>query len=142
MRALLDVSVLVALLDRDHVANARARAWLREQIQHGWASCALTQNGAARILSQPHYPNPVSTAEALGLLADATATEHHEFWAPSVQISDDAVVDRARVHGPNQVTDLYLLALAVARGGRLATLDRGIALSAVRGASADNLVVL
>jgi predicted nucleic acid-binding protein len=57
MHALLDVNVLIALLDSDHVHHARARAWLKENIRHGWASCPLTQNGCIRIMSQPGYPN-------------------------------------------------------------------------------------
>jgi len=44
MRALLDVNVLLALLDVDHVDHRRAEEWISEEIQHGWASCALTEN--------------------------------------------------------------------------------------------------
>ena len=32
MRALLDVNVLIALLDSDHVHHARARDWLRTHV--------------------------------------------------------------------------------------------------------------
>ncbi len=52
MRALLDVSVPVALLDPDHLRHAAARDWLARHIDEGWASCALTQNGCVRILFQ------------------------------------------------------------------------------------------
>ena len=43
---------------------------------------------------------------------------------------------------PRQLTDLYLLALAVHRGGRLVTFDQRIAISAVPMAGAQHLVVL
>ena len=48
-RALLDVNVLIALLDADHLHHARASAWLSANIAAGWASCAITQNGCVRI---------------------------------------------------------------------------------------------
>lgn len=72
MRALLDVNVLLALLDRDHVDHERARAWITGQIERGWASCAITQNGFVRVISQPRYPSPISVAHAIDLLARAT----------------------------------------------------------------------
>jgi len=46
------------------------------------------------------------------------------------------------VHGPRQVTDAYLLALAVAHDGRLVTFDQGLALATVRDAAPDHLLVL
>lgn len=53
MRALLDVNVLIASLDVDHVDHERAKAWLKANAEGGWASCPLSQNGCIRILSQP-----------------------------------------------------------------------------------------
>src|SRR5690242_2072517 len=123
MRALLDVNVLLALLDRAHVHHARARQWFQSQAAAGWASCPLTQNGFVRIISQPAYPQPISTADAISLLHAATSTNLHAFWAADISLLDPAVLDRSRVHGPRQLTDLYLLALAVQRGGCLATFD-------------------
>jgi uncharacterized protein len=142
MRALLDVNVLLALFDQDHVGHEAARSWLAAEIHHGWASCALTENGFVRIISQPRYPSPVSPGEAVERLRLATDTEHHEFWPCAVSLLDHRRVDCRRVHGPRQVTDVYLLALAIERGGRLVTFDRSIPLSAAPGAGADQLVVL
>ena len=65
MRALLDVNVLIALLDENHVHHAAALDWLAERIESGWASCPLTQNGCVRILAQPRYPNALSVGEAM-----------------------------------------------------------------------------
>ena len=45
-------------------------------------------------------------------------------------------------HGPRQVTDLYLLALAVRREGRFVTFDRSVALDAIHGAQARHLFLL
>lgn len=141
-RALLDVNVLIALFDSDHIDHARARVWFGAEVHHGWASCALTQNGFVRVISQPRYPSPVPTALAIARLARATQGDHHEFWPCELSLLDEQVFDRSRIHGPRQVTDAYLLALAVAHGGRLVTFDRTIGLAAVVGAHAENLVVL
>jgi len=52
-------------------------------------------------------------------------------------------VVRARaLTGHRQLTDVYLLAVAVSRGGRLVTLDRAVPLDAVSRATAGNLIVL
>ena len=142
MRALLDINVLLALLDADHADHGRARQWLTDEIRGGWASCAITQNGFVRIISQPRYPSPVPVAEAIERLSQAAGTPHHVFWTCETSVLDDAVVDRSRIHGPRQVTDVYLLALAVLRSGRFVTFDRGIPLSAVRGARPEHLVAL
>lgn len=141
MRSLLDVNVLLALLDSDHVDHRQARGWLDAEIGHGWASCAVTQNGVVRILSQPQYPSPVPVAEAARRLARATRSRHHAYWPCSVSILDSSLVDRTRVHGPRQVTDVYLLALAVHHGGRFVTFDGRVPLEAVTGATPEHLVV-
>jgi uncharacterized protein len=141
-RALLDINVLLALLDADHIDHIRAREWIAAEIGDGWASCAITQNGFVRVLSQPRYPSPVPPATAMELLARACATPHHEFWPCDVSVLDPAHVDPTRVHGPRQVTDAYLLALAVGRGGRFVTFDRSVALSSVPHATSDDLVVI
>jgi toxin-antitoxin system PIN domain toxin len=141
-RALLDVNVLLALLDGDHVDHRRAHLWLDEEIGTGWASCAMTQTGFVRIISQPRYPSPVAPAEAIGLLSRACADDHHAFWPCDITLLDPTTVVPTHLHGPRQVTDAYLLALAVAHGGRFVTFDRTVALSAVPGATGAHLTVL
>lgn len=141
-RALLDVNVLLALLDTDHVDHVRASTWLDDELPTGWASCAITENGFVRIISQPRYPSPVSPTTAMDLLTDARQGRHHAFWSCDISVLDRAVVDRTRVHGPRQVTDAYLLALATAHEGRFATFDRSVPLSSVPGAGPEHLVVL
>jgi len=141
-RALLDINVLLALLDSDHVDHSRAHEWLDDEIDTGWASCAITQNGFVRIISQPRYPSPIAPAEAIGLLRRACDSAHHEFWPCDLSLLDPGIVDSARLHGPRQVTDTYLLALATAHDGRLVTFDRSLAVSSVHGATMDRLTVL
>jgi toxin-antitoxin system PIN domain toxin len=140
--ALLDVNVLVALLDSDHVHHERAHAWLDDMADQGWASCAITENGFVRVVSQPRYTSPVAPAEAIIRLDEARASSRHEFWSCDVSLLDAGVIDRGRLHGPRQVTAAYLLALAVSRKGRFATFDRSVPLSAVHGATDAHLVVV
>lgn len=141
-RALLDINVLLALLDADHVDHSRARQWLEREIGSGWASCAITENGFVRIISQPRYPSPVPVAQAVQRLARATGTSGHEFWHCSVSLLGEHVIRRDRLLGPRQVTDAYLLALAVAKGGRFATFDHSVPLTAVHGAAPEHLAIL
>lgn len=142
MRALLDINVLIALLDADHLQHGAARTWLLAHGQHGWASSPLTQNGCVRVLSHPSYPNPLPIPTIIGQLGAATRSAHHAFWPDDVSLLDPEAVDPARIHGGRQVTDIYLLALAVAHGGRLVTFDRKIPLSAVPRARAQHLVAI
>lgn len=141
-RALLDVNVLLALLDSDHVDHRRARTWLHRDIESGWASCPITQNGVVRIMSQPRYPSPVTPAAVITRLERACGTAHHKFWPGDVSLLDPTLIDRSRLHGPRQITDAYLLGLAVRHDGRLATFDRSVVRTAVLGATAAHLLVL
>ena len=141
-RSLLDVNVLIALFDQDHVDHVRAREWFGREIASGWASCAITQNGFVRIVSQSGYPSPITPHEAISRLQRATATEHHEYWPCSMSILDAKTIDGSRILGPRQVTDAYLLATAVANGGRFVTFDRSVPVAAVPSANADHLVVV
>jgi toxin-antitoxin system PIN domain toxin len=142
VRALLDVNVLVALLDAGHLHHGEASRWLSAHQRMGWASCPLTQNGCLRILSLPSYPNPQPTALVAERLSQAAAGSSHEFWPDSLSLLDAGCLRWDRVLTSRQVTDTYLLALAVAHEGRLITFDRGISVEAVTGATRKNLVTL
>lgn len=141
MRALLDVNVLIALLDRQHGHHEAARRWLEDNIEHGWASCAITQNGTLRIMSQPKYANPWRIGEIAAALTDLTDTERHEFW-PDASLLVAEAIDWRQVSGPGQITDLYLLVLATKNGGRFVTFDERIARSAVPSASEENYCLI
>jgi toxin-antitoxin system PIN domain toxin len=141
MRALLDVNVLIALLDGSHLYHGLATNWLASNINEGWASCPITQNGCIRILSQPSYPNTVPAAQVAERLAEATQHASHAFWTDSISLLQPGCLIWERILSSRHVTDAYLLALAVQQGGRFVTLDRGISLDAVGGAMAEHLVV-
>lgn len=143
MRALLDVCALIALLDKNHVHHVKVAGWFAEQAPvHGWASCPLTQNGAARIIGLAAYPNKRPPRQTLDLIAGMTARPAHAFWQDNVSLADTACFDPAVVLLPHQLTDVYLLGLAVRHGGRLVSTDRNILTTAVKGFQARHLEVL
>jgi hypothetical protein len=142
VRTLFDVNVLIALFDPDHVHHDRAHAWWKRHRDEGWASCPLTENGFVRIISQPAYPSPVTTARAIELLVVATADTRHAFWSDDVSLADPKRIEPIHILGPKQLTDIYLLALATKQRGRLATFDRSIPVAAVPGAQTRHLAVI
>ena len=141
-RALLDVNVLIALLDAAHAHHAEARNWLASRASSGWASCPLTENGCVRVMSQPAYPNSYPAAAIIERLATATRHPSHEFWPADISLLDASLINPRSVQGPRQITDLYLLAVAVRRDGCFATFDKTVSLSAVPSARPHHLVVI
>ena len=144
MRALLDVNVLIALFDADHVFHERAHAWWETNAAAGWASSAITENGMVRIMSNANYSERIQLAppdliDRLRTFAEGT---DHEFWHDDLSLLDQTAFCADRLHGSRALTDIYLLALAFRHGGRLATFDERIPLSAARSATAENLCVI
>lgn len=138
---LLDVNVVLALLDPTHAHHALAHEWFATA-GASWASCCLTQNGALRIMSHPRYGNAVaSAAVAAELLADLCRQPGHVFWPGDLSLLDSPLIDRERLLASGQVTDTWLLALAVQQGGRLATFDKRLVTSAVKGGEAARYVI-
>ena len=142
MRALLDVNVLIALLDADHAFHRAAWGWFEPNAKDGWASCPITQNGCIRIMAHPGYPNALSVQAVAERLREATASALHEFWADGATLLEPQAFNLDRVHGPLQVTDTYLLGLAVQNGGRLVTFDRAVSRASVARAQAKHLLIL
>jgi toxin-antitoxin system PIN domain toxin len=140
--ALLDVNVLIAVLDPRHALHRAAASWFRRTAGPGWASCAVTQNGFVRIVSQPSYANRVTPAQAVEVLRRATGDADHRFLPCDVQLCDAGTVRADRLLGPKQVTDVYLLALAAAHGCRFATFDERISPAAAVGATPGDLAVV
>jgi toxin-antitoxin system PIN domain toxin len=140
---LLDVNVLIALFDPDHIHHEAAHDWFAEHRTSGWATCPLTENGLVRVLSHPRYGAEVSgVSDVIERLRAFRASGHHQFWADDISLCDGAVFDVGAVRGHAHVTDSYLVALAARRGGRLATFDRTIPTAGVRSASPETLQVI
>ena len=143
MRALLDVNMLIALMDQAHEHHNLASDWLSRNIGGGWASCPITQNGCIRIMSQRNYqPEPFAIKDIMDLLEYEVSQQHHEFIVDDISLIHPSIIDRKKLSNPGQLTDCYLLALAVKHQCRLVTLDRKIIDSAVKNFSQDHLLIL
>lgn len=141
---MLDVNVIIALLDPDHALHERAHGWWASNAGSGWSSCPITENGVVRIMSNAGYSTAVrfTPGELIARLTTFVERTNHEFWHDDVSIRDQTAILADRVHRARQITDLYLLALAVKRQGCLVTFDQSIALSAVPAATPENLKVI
>jgi toxin-antitoxin system PIN domain toxin len=122
---LLDVNVLLALSDPMHVHYEAAHRWFGEVGSKAWATSPLTENGYVRVASHPSYPNrPGDAGALLEMLRRFCALEGHVFWIEDASLRDMLPPGVVLTHA--QVTDVYLVGLALARGGKLATFDRHI----------------
>ncbi len=143
MRHLLDINVLIALLDPDHVFHQRAHVWWGEQ-GRAWASCPLTENGLLRIMASAAYSK--ATCFTLAGLATRLCTfagsSDHAFWPDLLSIRDPRHFRHASILSSKHLTDLYLLALAVENQGCLVTFDQRTPLNAVPTAGAAHLLII
>ena len=131
-RLLLDVNVWIALLDDAHVHNGAALT-LFQTSKLPVATCPLVENCVLRVLNLPGYSQraPAGFEAVRAKMALACADVDHQFWSDNISLRTDGLVNWSRVLGHGQITDLYLLALAVAHQGALATFDHRIALNAI-----------
>ena len=122
---LLDVNVLLALSDPMHVHHNIVHQWFVNTGQEAWATCPITENGLVRIASHPKYPNrPGDSSLVLQILRQLCQAEGHQFWSEDISLRTILPDTTSFTH--SQVTDLFLLGLAIHKGGKLATLDRRI----------------
>jgi uncharacterized protein len=145
MRYLLDVNMLIALIDARHPAHRAVHAWYADH-PGGIALCPLVENGAARIMSQAAYAQGetrLTTAYLLGVIGKLkTTADDCEFWPDSVSLTDTALFDHSKLLSHKQVTDAYLLGLAVSRNAGLVTTDRNMSQAVVPAAEKYQLLVL
>ena len=131
---LLDVNVLIALVDPAHVQHEQAHEWFSRTGKKAFATCPITENGLLRIVGHPRYPNsPGAPSVVLESLAAMRALKGHAFWPDDISLADEQYLNASRLSSHAQVTDSYLLALAKAHGGRLASMDRKLVADAVKG---------
>jgi hypothetical protein len=124
---LLDVNVLLALAWPNHVHHAAALTWFSHKGAARFRTCPLTQTGFVGVSSNSAFTSAaVSPGEAVRLLKKICALPGHEFWPDDISLAEAQIPPAAMV-GHRQVTDAYLVSLAAAHDGVLATLDRGVA---------------
>ena len=123
---LLDANVLIALAWPVHEFHGRVGRWFARYSRAGWATCPFTEAAFVRVLSNPAFSaNALTVANALLVLESNVNLPHHQFWPDSIPVVD-ALKNVERVTGHRQITDAYLVGLAVRHRGKLVTLDKGI----------------
>jgi len=129
---LLDINLLLALTDPMHIHHEFAHDWFAAEGMHDWATCPITENGFVRIASHPNYPNsPGNSTVVLAILRQLCQTPGHHFWSEEISIREALAPEVIITHA--QITDVYLLGLAVHNKGKMATFDKSIPAGAVHG---------
>jgi uncharacterized protein len=141
-RILLDVNVLIALLEPGHDFFQKAQEWFSSSGKDDWGVCPLTEIGFVRITTNPSfYPGPRTQEQATAILAGLADRPGYCYWPLTDGWVALTAPFAARISGHQQVTDAYLLGLAIKENGVLVTFDRGLKYMA--GAEfAGNLLVL
>jgi toxin-antitoxin system PIN domain toxin len=122
---LVDVNVLVALGDQDHVHHKLAMRWLDGVIDGSWGSCAFSQAGFMRIMSNPRLRG-FTMAQATEVLASLGCHAKYRYWPINQSWVELSGPFEGRIFGHQQITDACLLGLAIRGGGVLVTMDKGI----------------
>ena len=132
IRHLLDVNVLIALVDPAHVQHDTVHEWFGRTGSKAFATCPITENALIRIVGHPKYPNsPGPPSAVVDALCAIRALPGHAFWPDSISLTDTDLVEPSLLTSHARVTDSYLLALAKANRGRLATMDHKLATDVV-----------
>jgi len=139
---LIDINVLIVLIDPSHVGHDTAHRWFAETGAAAWATCPLTENGVVRIVGHPKYPSSAGSPASVAPIVVCLRTLPGDvFWNDDLSLVDSDLVDVDQILTPSQVTDSYLLALAVKNSGQLATFERRLSTRAVRSGRAGLLVI-
>ncbi|MFZ1941961.1 MAG: TA system VapC family ribonuclease toxin [Terracidiphilus sp.] len=126
-RTLLDVNVLIALLEPGHGFFQKAQEWFSSSGRDNWGVCPLTEIGFLRITTNPSfYPGPRTHEQASSVLAELTNRPGYRYWPLTDSWAALTAPFAARVTGHQQVTDAYLLGLAIKEDGVLVTFEKGI----------------
>jgi toxin-antitoxin system PIN domain toxin len=124
---LLDVNTLIALCWPSHIHHEPAHSWFADNCRFGWATCPITQLGFVRVSSNSNIlPDSVSPRESAEVLGKMISHENHVFWQDIIPFFKHHIVSREYLVEHRQVTEAYLLSLAVRNNGGLATFDKGV----------------
>ncbi len=124
---LLDINVLIASADPAHQFHDAFRRWYIDRNQPALATCPITENGFLRIYGHPDYPGgPGSPALAMAPLSAIRRRLNSVFLPDDLSLAEATPRITLKRATSKQLTDLYLLALAVRHGGMFTRFDRGI----------------
>lgn len=124
---LLDLNVLIALVDSAHQNYQRAQNWFISSGKYRWGLCPLTEAGFLRVTTNPAYrPKSRTFAEAVAILQILKGHTNYWYWEIDKSWVELTAPFAARIFGHQQVTDAYLLGLAIKENALLVTFDKGI----------------
>lgn len=139
-----DVNVLVGWLWPRHQTHAAATAWMSSIRNEAWSTCPITEMGFLRIVTSPSFsplaPRWKEAAETLH--TETHKNPMHLFWPDSLPLLKIDQQFGSRIQGHNQITDAYLLALAMHHQGRMVTFDYRMASLAPKGSQEENALVI
>jgi len=125
---LLDVNALLALMWPHQEHHSVVKAWIFAGGRKHWVTCPTTEAGCIRLLTNPVVtPGALRVSEALHLLQTNLKQPGHVFWPDDVNLLTSISLCKATLQGYRQITDAYLLGLALQHRAHLGTLDSGIA---------------
>lgn len=125
---LLDVNALLALMWPRQEHHSVVETWFLTTGRKHWATCPITEAGCVRLLSNPSAtPGALRVSEALHVLATNLKQPGHVSWHDDVDLLTSIAPCSGRLQGYRQITDAYLLGLAIRHKAHLVTLDGGIA---------------
>ncbi len=128
-RNLLDLNVLIALTDPEHIHRRKAERWFLSTGKDNWGVCPLTESGFIRLTTNPAMQAGTITLErAIAILQALRAHPGYRYWSITDAESWIAVTARfaSRITGHQQVTVAYLLGIAIKENGVLVTFDQGL----------------
>lgn len=121
------MNALVALTSIEHPQYPKAQIWFDSLIDQEWGICPLTEAGYVRIVTNPASGPIVKTfLHAAAILKDLARRPGYRYWPISGSWAALTAPFAARITGHQQITDAYLLGLAIKEDGVLVTFDRGI----------------
>lgn len=126
---LVDLNVLIALTDSEHIHRQKAERWFLSEGRDNWGLCPLTEAGFIRITtSLATQRSAITIDRAISILQALRAHPGYRYWPITDAESWVAVTAgfAARISGHQQITDAYLLGLAIKKNGVLVTFDRGL----------------
>jgi len=124
---LLDLNVLIALVDPAHQHYQKVQDWFISPGRYKLGLSPLTEAGFLRVTTNPGYPPKArSFAEAIAILQALKGHAEYWYWEIGESWVTLTAPFAARIFGHQQVTDAYLLGLAIKENGVLVTFDKGV----------------
>jgi uncharacterized protein len=124
---LLDLNALISLADPDSIHYQAMQQWFDSTGKDDWGVCPLTESGFVRVTTNPKFSGSARTvAQATEILAEFSRFSGYRYWQIMDSWAGLTAPFATRIKGHQQVTDAYLLGMAIREEGVLVTFDASI----------------